>query len=159
MAIQSNMSNWEDFKIEVNEFLEANGESELKRVIEAQLSFGESFENERKASIEAIKRILRGKDGSPFKRGQKSELPASVRINIDSICNIVEENARVFYSSHPVIAGVMWKHESSGGGIYDDVDDYIDAMTKRIRKRLTKMYKKKYWDGSIKSLEKVVFDL
>lgn len=146
------MSDWDDFKVEVNEFLKVNGEGELKNVIGAQLSFGEAFENERKAAMDSIKRILRGKEGSPFKRGQKSDLPARVRLNLDTVCNIVEENAIAFYVSNPVMAGVLFKHESSGGGIYEDANEYSSAMVKRIRKRLTKMYKSKKWDGDMNSL-------
>ena len=44
------------------------------------------------------------------------------------------------------------KHIKSGGGSYDDAEDYASAVVKRTRNNLGKMFKDGSWDGSVDSL-------
>ena len=44
------------------------------------------------------------------------------------------------------------KHNKSGGGQFADADEYAQAVVKRNRNSLSKMYKEGTWDGSLDSL-------
>jgi len=123
----------------------------LKQVIELNLQIGTNNPSERVAAKGALKALLKGRDGTPFKRGQKSAVPASVRVSIDRICKVVEEAAMNYYNHDAIIGAITMKHIKSGGGHYDDASDYASAVVKRTRNNLSKMYKDGTWDGRVDS--------
>jgi len=145
---------WDSLVIEVREYLEADTglDAGLKQVIELNLQIGTNNPNERVAAKGALKALLKGRDGTPFKRGQKSAVPASVRVSIDKICGVVEEAAMNYYNHDAIIGAITMKHIKSGGGQYDDASDYASAVVKRTRNNLSKMYKDGTWDGTVDSL-------
>lgn len=145
---------WDSLVIEVREYLEADAglDAGLKQVIELNLQIGTNNPNERVAAKGALKALLKGRDGTPFKRGQKSAVPASVRVAIDKICGVVQEAAMNYYNHDAVIGAITMKHIKSGGGQYDDADDYASAVVKRTRNNLSKMYKDGTWNGTVESL-------
>ena len=145
---------WDSLCIEVNEYLEADTtlDAGLRQVVELNLQIGTNNPNERNAAEGALKALLKGRDGTPFRRGQKSAVPASVRVAIDRICGVVEEAALVYYNHDAIIGAISMKHIKSGGGQYDDADDYASAVVKRTRNNLSKMFKEGSWDGSVDSL-------
>jgi hypothetical protein len=151
-----NMDNtqWDSLCIEVNEYLEADTtlDAGLRQVVELNLQIGTNNENERSAAEGALKALLKGRDGTPFRRGQKSAVPASVRVAIDRICGVVSEASVLYYNHDTIIGAISMKHIKSGGGQYDDADDYATACVKRTRNNLSKMYKEGSWDGSVDSL-------
>ena len=145
---------WDSLCIEVNEYLEADTtlDAGLRQVVELNLQIGTNNENERSAAEGALKALLKGRDGTPFRRGQKSAVPASVRVAIDRICGVVSEASVLYYNHDTIIGAISMKHIKSGGGQYDDADDYATACVKRTRNNLSKMYKEGSWDGSVDSL-------
>ena len=145
---------WDSLVIEVREYLEADAglDAGLKQVIELNLQIGTNNPNERVAAKGALKALLKGRDGTPFKRGQKSAVPASVRVSIDKICGVVQEAAMNYYNHDAVIGAITMKHIKSGGGQYDDASDYASAVVKRTRNNLSKMYKDGTWNGTVESL-------
>tara|TARA_R100001510_G_C7649686_1_gene207134 strand:+ start:418 stop:879 length:462 start_codon:yes stop_codon:yes gene_type:complete len=145
---------WDSLVIEVREYLEADGDLDagLRQVIELNLQIGTNNPNERVAAKGALKALLKGRDGTPFKRGQKSAVPASVRVSIDKICGVVQEAAMNYYNHDAVIGAITMKHIKSGGGQYDDASDYASAVVKRTRNNLSKMYKDGTWNGTVESL-------
>lgn len=145
---------WDSLCIEVNEYLEADTtlDAGLKQVVELNLQIGTNNPNERDAATGALKALLKGRDGTPFRRGQKSAVPASVRVSIDRICGVVSEAAIGYYSHDAVIGAITMKHIKSGGGTFDDAEDYASAVVKRTRNNLGKMFKDGSWDGSVDSL-------
>jgi len=145
---------WDSLVIEVREYLEADTglDAGLKQVVELNLQIGTNNPNERVAAKGALKALLKGRDGTPFKRGQKSAVPASVRVSIDKICGVVEEAAMNYYNHDAIIGAITMKHIKSGGGQYDDASDYASAVVKRTRNNLSKMYKDGTWDGTVDSL-------
>lgn len=151
-----NMDNtqWDSLVIEVNEYLEADTtlDAGLRQVVELNLQIGTNNPNEREAAQGALKALLKGRDGTPFRRGQKSAVPASVRVAIDRICGVVSEASVQYYNHDAIIGAISMKHIKSGGGQYDDADDYATACVKRTRNNLSKMYKEGSWDGSVDSL-------
>ena len=83
---------WDSLCIEVNEYLEASTlDAGLRQVVELNLQIGTNNPDERSAAEGALKALLKGRDGTPFRRGQKSAVPASVRVSIDKICGVVED--------------------------------------------------------------------
>jgi hypothetical protein len=145
---------WNSLVIEVNEYLEADQtlDAGLRQVVELNLQIGSNNENERDAATGALKALLKGRDGTPFRRGQKSAVPASVRVAIDKICGVVEEAAEGYYNHDAIIGAISMKHIKSGGGQYDGASDYSTAVVKRTRNQLGKMFKDGSWDGSLESL-------
>lgn len=151
-----NMDNteWDSLCIEVNEYLEADTtlDAGLKQVVELNLQIGTNNPSERDAATGALKALLKGRDGTPFRRGQKSAVPASVRVAIDRICGVVEEAALGYYNHDAIIGAISMKHNKSGGGQFADAAEYAQAVVKRNRNTLSKMYKEGTWDGSLDSL-------
>ncbi len=145
---------WDSLCIEVNEYLEADTtlDAGLRQVVELNLQIGTNNPNERNAAEGALKALLKGRDGTPFRRGQKSAVPASVRVAIDRICGVVAEASVQYYNHDAIIGAISMKHIKSGGGAYDDADDYASAVVKRTRNNLSKMFKEGNWDGSVDSL-------
>ena len=145
---------WDSLVIEVNEYLEADTtlDAGLRQVVELNLQIGTNNPNEREAAQGALKALLKGRDGTPFRRGRKSAVPASVRVAIDRICGVVEEAATNYYNHDGIIASITLKHIKSGGGAYEDAGEYATAVVKRTRNNLSKMFKEGSWDGSVESL-------
>tara|TARA_R110002012_G_scaffold148_1_gene495 strand:- start:2282 stop:2764 length:483 start_codon:yes stop_codon:yes gene_type:complete len=146
---------WDSLVIEINEYLEADQtlDGALKQVVELHLQVGQENPNERDAAANALKALLKGRDGSPLgRRGQRSAVPASVRVAIDRICGVVEEASLAYYNHDGIISAVTLKHAKSGGGTFDSAEQYAVAQSKKVRNSLSKMYKLKTWDGSVESL-------
>ena len=145
---------WDSLCIEVNEYLEADTtlDAGLRQVVELNLQIGTNNPNEQAAAEGALKALLKGRDGTPFRRGQKSAVPASVRVSIDRICGVVEEAATNYYNHDPIIASISMKHIKSGGGAFEDAEEYATTVVKRTRNNLGKMFKDGSWDGSVDSL-------
>jgi len=145
---------WDSLVIEVNEYLEADTtlDAGLRQVVELNLQIGSNNPDERTAAEGALKALLKGRDGTPFRRGQKSAVPAAVRVSIDRICGVVEEAALGYFNHDEIIGAITLQHVKSGGGQYEDASAYASAVVKRTRNNLSKMYKEGSWDGSVDSL-------
>lgn len=145
---------WDSLVIEINEYLEAddNLDGALRQVVELHLQVGQENPNEREAAQNALKALLKGRHGTPFRRGQKSSVPASVRVSIDRIAGVVNDAALAYYNFDPVIAAISFKHSKSGGSAFDDAEEYATAHTKKMRNKLNKMFKDGDWNGEINSL-------
>ena len=153
MAGEINMDdvNWNSLVIEVEEYLEADEtlEEGLKQVLRLNLQIGTNNTSEREAARNALKALLRGRDGTPFRKGKKSAVPTAVRLSIDRICGVVEE-ASMLYFNHDSIIGAITT--ARGGATYDDAEAYASSVVKRTRSQLAKMFKDGSWDGTVESL-------
>tara|TARA_R110000751_G_scaffold132497_1_gene235016 strand:+ start:242 stop:715 length:474 start_codon:yes stop_codon:yes gene_type:complete len=145
---------WDSLVIEINDYLEADEQLDgaLRQVVELHLQVGQENPNEREAAQNALKALLKGRDGTPFRRGQKSSVPASVRVAIDRICGVVNEAAVGYYNHDGIIAAICFKHTKSGGGNYESAEEYALAQTKKVRNNLSKQFREGNWDGSVNSL-------
>ena len=152
--ISMNDTEWNSLHIEVTEYLEADQtlDAGLRQVVELNLQIGNNNPNERVAALGALKALLKGRDGTPFRRGQKPSVPAAVRVSIDKICGVVEEAAINYFNHDAIIGAVTFKHSKSGGGVYDSAEDYAAAVVKRTKNGLSKAFKEGSWDGSVESL-------
>jgi len=145
---------WNSLKIEIEEYLSADKDLDegLKQVCLLNLNIGDTNPNEREACRGALKALLRGRDGTPFKKGQKSSIPASVRVVIDKIVSTVEEASTTYFNQDPIIGAITKKQNRSGGGLYANAEEYAKAEGVRARNRLAKWYKNQEWDGNYDSL-------
>jgi hypothetical protein len=145
---------WDSLCIEINDYLEADEtlDAALRQVVELHLQVGQENPSEREAAQNALKALLKGRDGTPFRRGQKSSVPASVRVAIDRICGVVAEANLAYYNHDGIIASLCFKHNKSGGGLYEDAHDFASSQTKKMRNKLSAMYRDGSWDGSVNSL-------
>jgi len=145
---------WDSLVIEINDYLEADEtlDAALRQVVELHIQVGQENPNEREAAQNALKALLKGRDGTPFRRGQKSSVPASVRVAIDRICGVVNEANLAYYNHDGIISALSFKHTKSGGGLYETADEFASAQTKKMRNKLSAMYRDGSWDGSVNSL-------
>jgi len=142
---------WNSLKVEVEEYLEADTKLEdgLKQVLRLNLQIGDNSPDERDAAKGALKALLRGRDGTPFRKGKKSSVPTTVRISIDKACSLVEESSLAYYNSNFLMAKVL---VARGGKQYENAEDYAKAIVKRTRTHLAKLFKEGSWDGNFDSL-------
>ena len=146
--------NWNSLKIEVEEYLEADSalDGGLRQIVQLHLQVGTENPNERDAAHNALKALLKGRDGTPFRRGQKSSIPAAVRVATDRICGVVEEAITAYYNHDPIIGAISVKHAKSGGGQYDSAEEFAASWVKKTRNSLNSQYKAGTWDGSVDTL-------
>jgi len=147
------MSEWESLVIEVNEYLEATDDlsDAVVQVVKMNLQIGTADADERDSAILSIKALLKGRDGTPFRKGNKASVPASVRVSIDRICAIYGEALSAFYNNHAMIPHLMFRHGKSGGGLYNSEKEYRMAELKKLRSRLGKMFKSGEWNGELEA--------
>lgn len=141
---------WDSLVLDVNEYLEAADlEAGLSQVISLNLEIGTNDAGERENCKNAVKALLKGRDGTPFRKGKKPSVPTAVRVSIDRICGVVAEAATAYFNHDAIIASVSF---ARGGALYEDAESYAASVVKRTRSALVKQYKAGDWDGSVASL-------
>lgn len=145
---------WNSLVLEVEEYLAADDalDASLRQVVELNLQVGQNNPSERETAKNSLKALLKGRDGTPFRRGKKSSVPAAARVAIDRVCGIVQEAALAYYTHDSLIASICFQHSKSGGGLFESGEDYAVAQAKRVRAKLSKMYSEGEWDGTLESL-------
>ena len=125
---------WDSLVLDVNEYLEAADlEAGLSQVISLNLEIGTNDAGERENCRNAVKALLKGRDGTPFRKGKKPSVPTAVRVSIDRICGVVAESATAYFNHHAIIATVSFPR---GGALYDDADSYSASVVTRTRNAL-----------------------
>ena len=147
------MEGWQARTEEVSEFIATEGfDEQLSQVIQFQINFGNENGEQQERVWDSIKSMIRGLDGSPVRRGKKSNLPASVNVAIDNIVGDVASIHANLFDSNPLLQAVLLKHGKSGGGAYDSGAAYGAAMGKKTRTLLKKMYDEGTWNGETSGL-------
>ena len=147
------MEGWQARTEEVADFIAIDGfDAQLRQVVQFQINFGNENGEQQERVWDSIKSMIRGLEGSPVRRGKKSNLPASVNVSIAQISNEVSSLAAEWYDANSLLQSVLLRHAKSGGGTYDDGDDYGAALGKKIGTRLKKMYAEGTWDGTTEGL-------
>ena len=138
---------------EVADFIAVEGfDPQLRQVVSFQITFGNENPEQQERVWDSIKSMIRGLDGSPVRRGKKSNLPASVNVAIAQITGEVASLAADWYNANSLLQCVLLKHAKSGGGAYDDGDEYGASLSSKIGTRLKKMYAEGSWDGTTEGL-------
>ena len=144
---------WTNLTIEINEYLEVGDlDAGLTQVVRLHMQVGENNPAERGAAGAALRALLKGRVGTPFRRGQKSSVPASVRVSIDKICQVVEEASIAYFNFDSIIKTVTIQHAKSGGGQFESAEHYAKIAVKRTRNTLSRLFKEGSWDGSMQTL-------
>ena len=147
------MDGWQARTEEVAEFIAVDGfDAQLRQVVQFQINFGNENTDQQERVWDSIKSMIRGLDGSPVRRGKKSNLPASVNVTVAQITSEVGSLAADWYNANSLLSLVLLKHAKSGGGAYDDGAEYGEALGSKIGTRLKKMYKDGSWDGTTDGL-------
>jgi hypothetical protein len=135
------MESWNARIEEVSEFMETEGfDVGLHQALQFTINFGNENEDKQEQVWESVKAMIRGLDGSPVKRGKKSNLPASVNVVIDGVSREVGNAHGSFFDENNVLQAVLLKHGKSGGGSYANGDEYGAAIAGKTRTLLKKMY-------------------
>jgi len=144
---------WESLLYDAREFMkDAELPASIIDIVNMNIELGNSIVEERGVAIKSIKDMLKNRNGTPFRRGLKSRHPAYARISIDAICQDATDDYATFYNSRPYYRNILKKHQKSGGGNYDGVDDFSRVMVKRLRDTLNAMIDEGDWDGKLESL-------
>jgi hypothetical protein len=147
------MEGWTARTEEVSDFIGTEGfDEQLRQVIQFQLNFGNENTAQQERVWDSIKSMIRGMEGSPVRRGKKSNLPASVNVAVDQICNEVAGLHANLFDSNPLLQAVLLKHGKAGGGAYDNGAAYGKAVSKKTRTLLKKMYAEESWNGAYSGL-------
>ncbi len=150
---QAENNAWEALVYDATEFMkEAELPKSIVDIVNMNIELGKSMVEERGRVEKSIKDMLKNRNGTPFRRGLKSKHPAHARISIDSICIDAHDDYATFFESRPYYEKILKKHQKSGGGNYDGVEDYSRVMVKRLRDTLNSMVESGEWDGRIPSL-------
>ena len=144
---------WESLLYDAKEFMkDAELPDSIIKIVNMNIELGNSIIEERGVAIKSIKDMLKNRNGTPFRRGLKSRHPAYARISIDAICQDATDDYATFFNSRPYYKNILKKHQKSGGGNYDGVDDFSRVMVKRLRDTLNTMIDDGDWDGKVESL-------
>tara|TARA_R100001163_G_C5018490_1_gene161999 strand:+ start:403 stop:912 length:510 start_codon:yes stop_codon:yes gene_type:complete len=147
------MEGWQARTEEVSEFIATEGfDEQLRQVIQFQINFGNENSEQQERVWDSIKSMIRGLDGSPVRRGKKSNLPASVNVAIDNVVGDVASLHSNFFNSNPLLQAVLLKHGKSGGGAYASGDAYGASIGKKTRTLLKRMYDEGTWNGEVGGL-------
>ena len=144
-----NDDEWEDFKMDIEDYLDTGEVNKsIVEICKLNLKIGSDSPKERVAAKGALKALLTGRDGTPFRKGQKPSIKAPVRVVIDQVVAAVEQSSIDYFNSHKVIKEITMKQNKSGGGQYENAEEYAKAEGRRARNRLSKWYKTEKWDGT-----------
>ncbi len=147
------MEGWQARTEEVAEFIAVDGfDAQLRQVVQFQINFGNENTDQQERVWDSIKSMIRGLDGSPVRRGKKSNLPASVNVAIAQITGEVASLAADWYDGNSLLQAVLLKHAKSGGGAYANGEEYGASLSTKVGSRLKKMYSEGTWDGTTDGL-------
>ena len=151
------MEGWTARTEEVGEFIATEGfDEQLRQVIQFQLNFGNENPEQQDRVWDSIKSMIRGLEGSPVRRGKKSNLPASVNVAVDQVCNEVGTIHADLFNGNSLLQAVLLKHGKAGGGAYESGEAYGKAVSKKTRTLLKKMYAAESWNGTYDGLSSSV---
>ena len=145
---------WENIKLDVVEYLESGAELSvgLRQVIELNLQVGDNDEKARTGVLKSLKALLSDKEGTPFHKGNKSDLPAKVRVNVQKLGKIMHGASMAYMEYDELMQLITPRHKKSGGGFYKTHKEFANANKKRLMTRLKKEYRLGLWDGTIDGL-------
>ena len=145
---------WTHIKLDVEEYLESGAKLSdgLRQVIELNLQVGDNDEKARIGVWKSLKALLKGKEGTPFHKGNKSDLPAKVRVNVERLGKTMYSASMVYMEYDDIMQYITPRHKKSGGGFYKTHKEFANANKKRLMTRLKKEYRLGLWDGTVEGL-------
>jgi hypothetical protein len=145
---------WTHIKLDVEEYLESGAELSdgLRQVLKLNLQVGDSDRRAREGVVKSLKALLKDREGTPFHKGNKSDLPAKVRVNVERIGRTMYSASMVYMKHHYIMQYITPRHKKSGGGFYKTHKEFANANKKRVMTRLKKEYRLGVWDGTVEGL-------
>ena len=145
---------WTHIKLDVEEYLDSGADisSGLIQVLKLNLEVGQNDEKARDGVVKSMKALLKDKEGTPFHKGNKSDLPAKVRVVVEQLGKTVYNASITYMGYHAVIRYITPRHKKSGGGFYKSDKEFALANKKRLMTRLKKEFRDGRWDGTVAGL-------
>ncbi len=145
---------WQNAKLDVEEYLESGAELSdgLIQILKLNLEVGDNDERARVGVLKSLKALLKGKEGTPFHKGNKSDLPARVRVVVEKLGKKIYEASLQYMDYDEMIICLTPRHKKSGGGFYKTNKEYAMANRKRLMTRLKKEFRLGHWDGTTEGL-------
>jgi len=145
---------WTHIKLDVEEYLDSGAElsAGLIQVLRLNIEVGESDVKARKGVVKSMKALLKDKEGTPFHKGNKSDLPAKVRVVVEQLGKRVYAASIAYMEHDEVIRFITPRHKKSGGGFYKTNKEFANANKKRLMTRLKKEFRDGKWDGTVAGL-------
>lgn len=145
---------WQNVKLDVEEYLESGAELSdgLIQILRLNLEVGDNDERARVGVLKSLKALLKDKEGTPFHKGNTSDLPAKIRVNVARLGKTMYEASLKYMEYDKVMQYITPRHKKSGGGFYKTHKEYALANKKRLMTRLKKEFRAGLWDGTIEGL-------
>ena len=145
---------WTHIKLDVEEYLDSGADisSGLIQVLRLNLEVGQNDEKAREGVVKSMKALLKDKEGTPFHKGNKSDLPAKVRVVVEQLGKKIFSASLDYMEHDPVIRFITPRHKKSGGGFYKTTREFANANKKRLMTRLKKEFRDGKWDGTVAGL-------
>ena len=145
---------WTHIKLDVEEYLESGAKLSdgLRQVVELNLQVGDNDEKARIGVVKSLKALLKDREGTPFHKGNKSDLPAKVRVNVERLGRTMFGASMEYMEYNRLMQYITPRHKKSGGGFYKTHKEFANANKKRLMTRLKKEYRLGLWDGTLEGL-------
>lgn len=137
--------------------LENNDVGDMQAVIEWNLNQGRNDPENRKRFWTNITNLFAMLPNSPISRGRESSLPDEIQQAIQTISAQYAAAFAAPFATDPLYGEIVRKHGKSGGGTYEDLEEYEATLLKSMKSRLTTYYRNHLngdsdaicWDGSM----------
>ena len=156
---------WNSRKSKVTTYMDSHKElaADMVGVINYHISQGDAQPENRKRYWTAITTLFGMLDDSPITRGRQSDLPDEIQQTINDECSLFGNAHAALFASETNFNAIIRKHGKSGGGEYDNGEEYGETQAKSLKTKLTRYYRNylhmekesdKYkdtectWDGS-----------
>jgi len=129
--------------------------------IQSLVAAGDMKEQKRKALYSAIKTCFSEVQDKPFTTGKKSKMPLSVQAYRDSTLVQIKKAYRDVFSNSDSVRSFIVKNKRSGGGLFNNSEDYAQSVVDSTRLRMNTAYNAflrddkeadYIWDGTDKGL-------
>tara|TARA_R110000751_G_scaffold10563_1_gene38396 strand:+ start:843 stop:1376 length:534 start_codon:yes stop_codon:yes gene_type:complete len=147
---------WNKNKSKIQAYMETHDLGDMAAVINWNLTQGDNDKDNRKRFWSSITTLFGMLDDSPISRGRESNLPDEVQNLINTYCAIFAQAHAALFATDPLFGELIRKHGKSGGGVYEDADEYAAGQSKSMRMKLTRYYRNHLkgitneptWDGT-----------
>jgi hypothetical protein len=147
---------WNKNKSKVQAYMETHDLGDMAAVINWNLTQGDNDPINRKRFWSSITTLFGMLEDSPISRGRESNLPDEVQNLINTYCSTFAAAHRVLFATDLLFGELIRKHGKSGGGVYENADEYATGQSKSMRMKLTRYYRNHLkgittepsWDGT-----------
>tara|TARA_R110000824_G_scaffold372087_1_gene562140 strand:+ start:266 stop:802 length:537 start_codon:yes stop_codon:yes gene_type:complete len=147
---------WNKRRNKATTFLESHDIGDMQAVIEWNLNQGDTDPSNRKRFWTSVTTLFGMLPNNPISRGRESDLPEEIQQSILTIAVQYADAYSAAFATDPLFGEIVRKHGKSGGGIYENVDEYHTSLKSSMKSKLTGYYRNSLkgqdgpnWDGSV----------